>query len=179
MAGLRLLTVVLLVLVSLGVAARCDGKPFVAPRIAGRIVDKRTGQPVAGMTVFVWYEYDVTWSAEPKGGGFGTRWQETDAEGRFDFPEQVAAENVSSQVRVAPRPAFVLLDREYGSPEVHLPDNPAQWSNVEFRIEPDRMTLEWIRGRETSLLCGGPWGHEAAEHCCQVAWGKRCQDVGR
>ncbi len=181
MAGLRLLTVVFLVLAVLGVAGRCEGKPFVAPRIAGRIVDKRTGQPVAGMTVFVWYEYDVTWSAEPKGGGFGTRWQETDAEGRFDFPEQVAAERVSRQVRVEPVPNVQLLHRDYGRPLVLLPDDPTQWSNVEFRIEPDRMTLEWIRDTRAhgARICGGPWGQEAYQHCCEVAWGKRCEDVGR
>ncbi len=179
MAGLRLLAVVFGLLVSLGAAERCEAGPFVAPRITGRIVDKRTGQPVAGMTVFVWYEYDVTWSAEPKGGGFGTRWQETDAEGRFDFPEQVAAENVSRQVRVYPRPEFVLLHRDYGSPEVDLPKDPAQWSNVEFRIEPDRMTLEWIGNKEYDSLCAGTWSHEAGEHCCQVAFGRACKDVRR
>ncbi len=66
---------------------------------------------------------------------------------------------------------------------MHLPDDPTQWSNVEFRIEPDRMTLERIHGKRPrgslSLLCGGPWSEEAGEHCCQVLWGKRCEDVGR
>jgi hypothetical protein len=135
------------------------------------------------MTVFVWYEYNVKWSGEPKGGGFGTRWVETDAEGRFDFPEQVAAEKVSRQVRVDARPGVKLLHRDYGLPLVLLPDDPAQWSNVEFRIEPDRGTLERIHGPRPSLsislLCGGPWSHEAYEHCCEVAWGKGCEDVGR
>jgi hypothetical protein len=135
------------------------------------------------MTVFVWYEYDVKWSGEPKGGGFGTRWMETDAEGRFDFPEQVAAEKVTRQMRVGPRPGVKLLHRDYGRPLVLLPDDPAQWSNVEFRIEPNRVTLEWIHGPDPrgwlSELCGGPWSEEAGEHCCQVAWGKRCEDVGR
>ncbi len=134
-AGLRLLTVVLPVLVSLGVAARCEGKPFVAPRIAGRIVDKRTGQPVAGMTVFVWYEYSVTWSAEPKGGGFGDALAGDRRGGALRLPgaggggERVTAGAGVVEARVR------LLHRDYGSPEV----DPAQRPHaVVERGVPDR-----------------------------------------
>jgi len=162
-----------------GLAVGCAlfaGGPFVSPRIAGQVVDDATGAPVAGATVFVWYEASVAGTIEHSGGGFGSRWVETDAEGRFEFPSEVLAKRVPGGLRVDTRPAFQVVHPKYGSDYPHLPDNPAEWGDAEIRIEPSQRTLDDIRHGE-SAICGGPRSQESYDRCCQALWGLNCKDV--
>ncbi len=168
MADLRLLTLALAAVASLLAGAWCAGSRKVeVPRLAGQILDKRTGKPVEGMAVYqaygtmnrnILYEHTV--------GARDFRWTMTDAAGRFEFPAHVVAEALKNYVDLDPVPAIVLVHRDYGRPFVQVPEDRSQWERVVWEIEPEPSSLEALRstGSECSAPCSDLEG-DAYEHC--------------
>jgi len=175
MADLRLLTLALAAVASLLAGAWCEGSRKVeVPRLAGQILDKRTGEPVVGMAVYQFYgTFNRTVGTHQGTGSRDFRWTTTDAEGRFEFSAHVVAEALRNYVEVGPVPAIVLVHRDYGRPFVDVPEDRSQWESIVWRIEPESYSLEAMRstGSECSVPCSDLEG-EAYEHCYELACGE-------
>ncbi len=104
-ANLRLLSAALaLAATMLPALAACGGSRRVeVPRLAGQILDKRTGKPIEGMAVYQFYEtFDRMASVHEGTGSRDFRWTMTDADGRFEFPAHVVAEALKDHVKIDP-----------------------------------------------------------------------------
>ena len=100
MAHLRLLAVAIALVSAASTlsCSRCSGSRSVeVPRLAGQILDERTGKPIEGMTVYQVYSTFnkmMVGAAHEGGGERDERWTTTDAEGRFEFAAHVVAEDL-------------------------------------------------------------------------------------
>jgi hypothetical protein len=103
------------------------------------------------------------------------RWTTTDAEGRFEFPAHVVAEALKNYVDFDPRPAILLLHREYGRPLVSVPKDPSQRESIVWEVEPERMSLERMRDEtDCDLVCDLGW--PAFAHCYEYSCGRPFPD---
>lgn len=174
MARLRLLGVATAVVLAMSVVscARCYGSRKVeVPRLAGQILDKRTGKPIEGMAVYQFYE---TFNRRVgTHGGSGSRdflGTTTDREGRFAFPAHIVAEALKNHVDIAAKPSVVLFHREYGGPLVLAPEDRAQWESIVWEVEPDVRTLRQLAD-DCTAVCAGLDDGEIYADCCFRACG--------
>ena len=176
MARLRLLGVAIAVVLAISVVscARCYGSRKVeVPRLAGQIVDSRTKKPIAGMAVYQRYgTYNTMMAGTHEGGGQrDIRWVITDSEGRFEFPAHVVAEALKNYVHIDSTPAMLLLHRDYGRPLVYVPENREQWESIVWEVEPESVSLEWLKtGDLCSVVCD--LSGAAYAHCFEYACGR-------
>lgn len=173
MADLRLLTVAL-VLVFACSGTVCDSSlhEIEVPRIAGRVTDKRTGEPVEGAAILIQVVVQNMRAGpiDTGVGEIGGRWVTTDAEGRFEFP--LLTLKVRGYMMVDEFPAPFLLHRDYGHPMVYMPSDHAAWTDIHWAIEPDPRTLEYFKNpKYYGDLCGILNG-EPYFYCCEFAYGK-------
>lgn len=173
MANLRLLSAVALIASWSLVATSCGSgsRRVEVPRLAGQIVDKRTGEPIEGVAVYQFYETQNHSILTDHGAGSRDfRWTMTDTDGRFEFPAHVVAEALRNFVSVYPAPAIILLHRDYGSPNVNAPEDRTEWESIVWEIEPDVRSLEDMQS--TGSRCGNPCSGldgESYDHCYQIA----------
>lgn len=174
MVRLRLLTigVALVVAASLSSCSRCYGSRRVeVPRLAGQILDKRTGKPIEGMAVYQFYETHNFHAAPHETiGSRDFRWTMTDADGRFEFPAHVVAEALKNYVEIGAVPTVVVVHKTYGRPLVVVPDDRAKWRDVVWNVDPDPQSLQDHR-MMCDLLCRDLEG-DAYEHCFGIACDK-------
>ena len=177
MAHLRLLAIVMTFMLSANImsCSRCYGSRKVdTPRLAGKIIDKRTGQPIEGMAVYQFYEtYDRNAGPHQGTGSRDFRWVLTDAEGRFAFPAHTVAESLNNHVKIGSQPSIVLFERNYGGPLVNVPEDRSQWDSIVWEIEPDAQSLADLAAK--SSRCSGPCSDlegESYEHCYKLACGE-------
>lgn len=164
----RLLTAVaVLVLIGLG---SCAIGPIYARRVEGKVVDKRTGVPVAGAEVFASYPVTV-----PAGHSYeiGHRWATTGNDGRFAIPAHIAVTLGPPISWTRKYPTFDVVHRDYGVFGFSYgksADKFPGWRNLVFEIEPEisrglfENTLHWA-----SLCRGMP--RKACDRMCMVAYG--------
>jgi hypothetical protein len=182
-ADLRLLSAVFLLL---GAGAGCAIGPVYARRLEGRVVDRETGQGVAGTEIFSWYEAHplLGWLEGPEPRRFDHRWATTDESGRFAIPGHLAITFYAWPSYTKRHPSFKVVHPQYGwifkGYDKH--DRFPGWREVEFSIQPDPVTL--------SLLMNDPergWpsfcsvlGREGCRRACEVLLGsvQACIDVG-
>jgi hypothetical protein len=152
-------------------------------RVAGRVIDAKTGEPVVGADVMVYRkarrfrEHGSLWV------NFGHRWQETDESGHFDFPPvrdkkpyrvggllwtlkddptvRVTDERYGIEARDYREQGWEDLERDFFiNMEISGP------TELEAICEPD----EEKRVRE---FCVGLY-EPGASHCIEVVKGMRC-----
>jgi hypothetical protein len=174
---LRLLTigVALVIAASLASCSRCYGSRRVeVPRLAGQILDKRTGKPIEGMAVYQAYETFNRMAAGGHGSGGGERdfrFTMTDADGRFEFPAHVVAEALKNYVEIDPEPWIHLVHREYGTPLVYVPKDSALREQIVWEVEPAAESFARWKS-ECGSWCRDLEDHDAYHHCYQLACGE-------
>jgi hypothetical protein len=156
--------------------ARCYGSRKVeVPRLAGQILDKRTGKPIEDMVVYQSYgTFNRMMAGTHEGGGQRDyRWTITDAEGRFEFPAHVVAEALKNYVDIKPKPSILLLHRDYGRPLVYVPEDRSRWEQIVWEVEPAAQSLRDIAQRCSSVC---DLEGEAYADCCTRLCGplERC-----
>lgn len=62
--------------------------PFVLSEARGRVLDRDSGEPIPGAEVLQWYRGAGRLGGPPP--VYAARWSHTDADGRFEFPRQLA-----------------------------------------------------------------------------------------
>lgn len=168
-----------------GLVAGCAIVPIHTPRVAGHVIDSRTGEPVAGAEIFVFNYVDVLFPG-PEGLGsyeFAGRWTTTDAKGSFTFPARWDF-TVPRGITRNEKLYLVLVHRDYGSPLINTPDNPAKWKSLELRIQPDPKTLEAMKDVLNIIdvcrsLSGDALSDDAWDHCCRIVYGEEaCKRAG-
>jgi len=146
----------------------CDMGPIWAPRIEGRVVDARTGEPVAGAGVFSGYTYQSRYE-------WDVRWTTTDASGRFAIPGHFAvlfgrftflADVDGPHVSVM-HPAYGIHDKG------HWHARQVRFRELEFRLEPD-LTWRQAFGIGSGAAICGDWPYEVCDAACEIMWGKLC-----
>lgn len=140
------------------------------PRVAGRVVDARSGEAVEGADVMVYRTVDHAISHSRL--HFDYRWTTTGPNGSFSFePSTVWKPEGTWWWRLEEEPSLNLIHPQYGSPPTFVPDDPAKWGNFELAIEPSQRTLDALQDRFRSVvICGGLNGR-GYRHCCKVAYG--------
>ncbi len=154
--------------------AACGSRRVEVPRLAGQILDKRTGKPIEGVAVYQFYgTFNYRASVHEGTGSRDFRWTTTDADGRFEFPAHVVAEALKNHVKINSKPSIRLVHRDYGGPLVRVPEDRSQWNDVVWEVEPDQRGIEDMKkGRP---LCTDPCNDldsDAFKHCYEVACGK-------
>ena len=172
MIGRSTRTILSLLVATLFLAACGSGSRRVeVPRLAGQILDARTQEPIEGVVVYQFYETFNRRAGTHQGtGSRDSRWTMTDADGRFEFPAHVVAEALRNFVHVYPTPAIILLHHDYGSPNVHAPEDRTGWESIVWEIEPDMRTLQYMQFEDSrcSAPCSGLEG-ASYNHCYQIA----------
>lgn len=168
MADLRLLAFAALSSVALAAVA-CA--PVWTPRVAGRVVDKATSQPVAGAEVFIHRSESPFLSSYRQ--KFDKRWQTTDAEGRFDFPGKVSAW-LKSRIflRIWPKPRVLVIDSDYGFQPAHLRKDRSNWTDLVIEMQPHEGFLRSMADPEKAWFLCGSLGGDARLRCCEVIYGR-------
>ncbi len=154
--------------------AACGGSRRVeVPRLAGQILDKRTGKPIEGMAVYQFYgTFNRRASVHEGTGSRDFRWTMTDADGRFEFPAHVVAEALKDHVKidhVSPRSGSSTATTE--APSSVCPKTARSGTNVMWEIEPEPGTLKLL-GKDCVRLCRDLDDDAAFEHCYQLGCGK-------
>lgn len=169
MAGLRLLALFVLLLAS--------GCVTYTPEIGGRLVDKKTGAPVAGAEVFVMRSAQ---SRLPMNSGyrFAYRWTTTDADGRFHFAAAWQRRPSPLVAELGRTPGLEMFHPDYGNAlDFATPRNREEWSDFTVAIEPSFFWLRYKSGAATSSVdpgdaCSTLWS-EASDHCCLLVYGNK------
>jgi hypothetical protein len=95
----------------------------------------------------------------------------TDAEGRFEFPAHVVAEALKNYVEIDPEPWIHLVHREYGTPLVYAPEDPALREKIVWEVEPAAESFDRWKF-ECGSWCSDLEDYDAFHHCYQLACGE-------
>jgi len=181
-ADLRLLSAAGFLLVAL-VASGCATTE--TPRIAGRVLDAKTREPVVGADVMVYrnaLRHD-SWHGAT-GVNFGHRWRKTDDNGRFDFPavrDRKPYRIGGLRWTLEDEPIVRVMDERYGIEATDY--RPERWDDPvrDFYIsmelsEAEREAIcEFEEERRVRYFCRGlyePGGY----HCIEVVKEMRCHE---
>ncbi|HME72245.1 MAG TPA: carboxypeptidase-like regulatory domain-containing protein [Myxococcota bacterium] len=172
MADLRLLT---RSLASISLVCGCAIGPVVASSVNGRVLDKRTGDPVFGATVFYNYSYNMYSGSSP----MCVRWTTTDAAGKFHFGPRPCIKFPPAASTNDEEPEITVLHHDYGLFIADFQTVTIENDQMVFHIEPQAHPVyqdpdDWFK------LCTG-LDEEACDHACQVAYGSVdvCYKPGR
>ena len=166
MAGLRLLRL-LIALALAGSSLGCALGPIYARRVEGQVIDKRTGAPVANALVFAVYE--MVWREERY--PLDTRWDKTDAEGRFAIPGRFSM-TLGPPLSQTDRDFFVrVVHPEFGWFGREEAKEIGRFGyDFLFEIEPNSLRRLFKKPGEWGSLCTG-LGSEGCHAMCLYAYG--------
>lgn len=160
--------------------------PIWGRRVEGKIVDKRTGEPIEGAGVFAFYtipqlhSFPVDW-----------RWTTSDAEGRFAIPGHMAfvwLGRFGFLARTDRFPTFQIVHPQYGESLEAFGDEGhfwPGWRSLRFEMEPDAYELEQIREphrlHNWEEFCLDWMPAHITDECCRILWGSPdvCTRAGR
>lgn len=174
MAGLRLLGVAALIVASVAIATRCTREVDV-PRIAGVLLDERTGNPIGGAALYLSFSGSNPLNAGGHGsaavGNIDERIAMTSPDGRFEIPAH--SFRLSWFVRLDSRPGFWIVHREYGSHVEFLSDDRATWDSVQWRVSPRHDQVAKIGSGASACEdpCSG-LGRTTYRHCYEMLCGE-------
>ncbi|HEY8153002.1 MAG TPA: carboxypeptidase-like regulatory domain-containing protein [Myxococcota bacterium] len=162
--------------------------PIWAPRVEGRVVDARTGAPVAGAEVFATYG-TRKWDSGP-GNDWGitvatdSSWATTDRDGRFVLPAHWAIEPVPGGCATGKYPWLIAYHPDYGAMSwpnnVNYPEQNEQkerqfWDSVVIEIEPRKLKADatplTVTGNVLESCRWGKLTRAACERLCDVSVG--------
>ncbi len=176
------------------VAAACSHGRVWAPRVAGRIVDKETRQPIAGAPVFASYLID-SWG-KFEGGSMSCcvelNWTKTNTDGRFEFPAHWMHPRGSVLDSIPSYPELHWLHPGYGREALeYWPFGEGAekyrdrvWENLELEMSRQEWFIRAVNeGKDFGYICGSrvdcwvaceAWfGGE--EECLKRSGGRRLQ----
>jgi hypothetical protein len=148
-------------------------------RVAGRLVDVRTGQGVSGATLFRTYQVErlpipfFVGEQPGSGGSFTPDWVVSDANGEFEFPKM----RNPRFVRVEQSPGIIWIHRELGWD--YASTARREMTRLVIEVEPRDDHNEYIQGRRklgSPRPCENVRGDEAHDFCEELAfrlWGER------
>lgn len=179
MAGLRLLAMLALAVASLlGCFRSRLPAEIVTPRLAGYVVDKRTGEGIAGAELFVFRFYSWPQLFHTGGAPIATTWTTSDATGYFELPRHVhpVAEDEREGFKLSPLVFLYFVHRDYTANYLDLPESQDAWTSLRFEIEPEEASIEWMQSPSMSSHTCGLLAGEAYAHCCEILYGDpRCE----
>lgn len=163
-------------------ATGCSVAPIYARRIEGRVVEWKTGKPVAGAEVFAAYQgthargnraYTIDW-----------RWTTSAEDGSFAIPGHFKLNLIPPDGQTEPHPVFIILHREYGKQWRSFGGDAAQdfpgWREIVLEIERGPGSFLFAETHRWSSLCRG-LSEGACDRMCVVAYGslEACYEGGR
>ena len=162
----------------LGSSLGCALGPIYARRVEGVVLDKRTGEGVAGAEVFVVYE--IVQGSHRRAAD--TRWATTDAEGRFAIPG-VFSMTLGPPPSVTDRNYFVrVVHPDYGKFSSVANRRVETWPHHRFvfEIEPNSQRGLFESPRHWASLCRG-LNSKGCDRMCEYAYGsaEACYERGR
>jgi len=162
MADLRLL-IRLGAAILLAGAGACALGPIWAEGIRGQVVDRRTGDPVAGAEVFVAYDMEHATSSYP----VDVRWVTTDDQGRFEIPGRVSMMLGPPFSWTVDQYFILVLHPDFGSHGVNE-ELFESFPSGRIEIEPEDTVKFFEHPSGWVSLCGGLTS-EACDRICEMA----------
>lgn len=169
MADLRLLRAAS-ALLALSVATACS-REIEVPRIAGQLLDERTGKPIESAALYLGFsgKSHLAIGGPAATGRIDERVAMTDGNGQFEFPaHSFRLDRFTSLMRE--HPGIVIVHPKYGDAVEFLSDDRTTWDRVVWRIKPHEARLRSLE-RDCEALCGG-LGHRAYYHCYEMLCGQ-------
>ena len=147
----------------------CTIGPLWSPRVAGRIVDKETGQPVVGAVV------SATWgmndAAKWEGGSHTCCYRVastlTDAEGRFELPGRVEIFRPMPLTWLERNPDLTWIHPAYGMGSVSR-DSEVDRSALELEVVRNEAEIARINASGEAPFC---YGSADCWQACRVWYG--------
>jgi hypothetical protein len=178
MANPRLLRAAVVAL-ALASSTGCTIGPIYARHVAGRIFDRETQQPIAGVEVFMSYEvYQHIYGGNSYD---DLRWTTTDDEGRFEFAGHWAITRCTFLSGTQSDPDLRWLHPAYGFYAIE--NNPFRsekrdWDNLQLVMPRDEFFINLVnQGPDLLSLCSNAVDCHRA---CEVWFGdsERCKRIG-
>ena len=155
----------------------CSVGPVWSPRVAGRIVDKETGEPVVGALVSATYGMHsaLKWEGGSYVCCYKTSSTFTDAEGRFEIPGGFELMRPLPFTWVEVHPDVEWLHPAYGLGLLSR-DAKVDWSHLELSMVRDEQRIELYDASDGVPFCLG--SHSCWE-ACQLWFGDDQECVRR
>lgn len=176
----------LLTLIAFSVAG-CSHSSVWAPRVAGRIVDKETRQPIAGAPVFA--NYRILDGIGFEGGGASCcvelNWTKTDADGRFEFPAHRMHPKRSFLDSIPSYPALYWLHPSYGRDALEYWPffeeaeryRDLNWENLELEMSRNEQFIRAVNeGKDFGYICDS---HVKCWVACEAWFGGEAECLKR
>jgi hypothetical protein len=173
MADLRLLAALAMACALLhGCSPRLPAE-IVTPRLAGYVIDPRTGEGIAGAELFVYRAVSWPQLFHRGVGPIAARWTTSDERGYFDLPEYryPIPEEERKGSRLSPSVFLRFIHHDYGARYLVLPESREGWASLRFEVEPHPEEIRWVTDPGFSGRVCGVLPPDAYRHCCEVAYG--------
>jgi hypothetical protein len=169
------------VVLVMGLYACFPGMPLLAMPRQGRVVDAKTGKPVAGALVLLGYQI-LQGVGIHRAENLETRWTETDSEGRFRFGVKLFDDIGSRWAFRARTPSLIVYHKDYesggasfdhqgyGLPFFEIPVRLKPFDEEEIRKLPLDPREHYRNPRHLVDFCSGR-SEAACQHICEWLYG--------